>query len=628
MNQLYKFQVLFLLIVIGFCIPANVHAQDELEPTVIEITPHNQSPLFAPSTLIAPVSLLQFDPRVDVQSRNMLEAQGDISVRGGIFENSGFALGALNLFDPQTGHYFAEIPVSAFMLGDPRVLTGKESAVQGFNSSVATIAYDFRPITDRAVLRLGLGEFDTRIGQAYAGAEDVLNAGSEHKLGFDFEVGQSESDGSVDDGDHDFQRVSGRAQLLGDQYQTDLVLGYQDKYFQWPYLYAVRELHELVGSSGIESESIRTTLYAINHKQRLDDGSVLDLGAYYRRNTDNYEFDISQPGLFNPFEHETKVYGANAGGTFLTSFGNVRLSSQFIADEIESTALTFGDFQSRSYLKNALVPTVVTEIDESWNILISAGLVHDYSNRNRRSFSPVSRIALAAREKQLLRELYLEHARSTQLPGYTAIGSNPDGGLFRGNQDLAREISNNYELGAVLAQDQLVVRSAVFYRRDNNLVDWTFNSSSPSFAARFANNVDVNTLGAESFAQYSVEKTDLSFGYVYLSKQSDYGDELVDASFYALNFPKHRMIFSLSTAVSDEVGLRFDNEYRRQIENSLRNSSREFFLSSAAVTWQPGFMKDFEWSVVGENIFDREFEEVPGVPGRRRLVSVFLTYRG
>ena len=36
-----------------------------------------------------PISNLDFDPRVDMQSRNMAEAQGDLSIRGGIFENTG-----------------------------------------------------------------------------------------------------------------------------------------------------------------------------------------------------------------------------------------------------------------------------------------------------------------------------------------------------------------------------------------------------------------------------------------------------------------------------------------------------------------------------------------------------------
>jgi hypothetical protein len=64
------------------------------------------------TTYTTPVSTLEFDPRVDLQSRNMAEAQGDITIRGGIFENTGIRVGSATLIDPQTGHYFAELPKS------------------------------------------------------------------------------------------------------------------------------------------------------------------------------------------------------------------------------------------------------------------------------------------------------------------------------------------------------------------------------------------------------------------------------------------------------------------------------------------------------------------------------------
>jgi vitamin B12 transporter len=61
----------------------------------------NQTPV---ASFAMPVSGLRFEPRVDVQSRNLAEAQADITIRGGIFENTGFKVGAVSLYDPQTGH--------------------------------------------------------------------------------------------------------------------------------------------------------------------------------------------------------------------------------------------------------------------------------------------------------------------------------------------------------------------------------------------------------------------------------------------------------------------------------------------------------------------------------------------
>ena len=78
------------------------------------------------TTYESPISNLDFDPRVDMQSRNMAEAQGDVSIRGGTFENSGVQVGSATLLDPQTGHYATELPIAPEMLGEPRVYTGAE----------------------------------------------------------------------------------------------------------------------------------------------------------------------------------------------------------------------------------------------------------------------------------------------------------------------------------------------------------------------------------------------------------------------------------------------------------------------------------------------------------------------
>ena len=90
------------------------------------------------ATFESVISNLDFDPRIDFQSRNMAEAQGDVNIRGGIFESTGFQVGAATLFDPQTGHYSTELPIAPEMLSEPKVHTGVDNALRGFNSTAGT----------------------------------------------------------------------------------------------------------------------------------------------------------------------------------------------------------------------------------------------------------------------------------------------------------------------------------------------------------------------------------------------------------------------------------------------------------------------------------------------------------
>src|SRR5210317_939698 len=82
---------------------------------------------------------LRFDPLTELQSRGLAEGQSNVTVRGGVFENTGFKLGAVTVMDPQTGHYVAELPVDPAFLSSPAIYKGIDNAVEGFNAAIATV---------------------------------------------------------------------------------------------------------------------------------------------------------------------------------------------------------------------------------------------------------------------------------------------------------------------------------------------------------------------------------------------------------------------------------------------------------------------------------------------------------
>ena len=56
--------------------------------------------------------LLRYVPGVEVQSRGPMGAQGDITIRGGTFQQVLVILDGIRLNDPLTGHFNAYIPIS------------------------------------------------------------------------------------------------------------------------------------------------------------------------------------------------------------------------------------------------------------------------------------------------------------------------------------------------------------------------------------------------------------------------------------------------------------------------------------------------------------------------------------
>src|SRR3954471_1920889 len=128
-----------------FCCALAAQAQSTVslpELTIYSPRVANQVPA---GTFAMPVSALRYEPRVDLQARNLAEGQADVTIRGGIFETTGFQVGAVTLVDPQTGHYFAEIPIAPAMLGAPEILTGAELAERVSNTNVGAVTYGWRP---------------------------------------------------------------------------------------------------------------------------------------------------------------------------------------------------------------------------------------------------------------------------------------------------------------------------------------------------------------------------------------------------------------------------------------------------------------------------------------------------
>lgn len=563
------------------------------------------------------VTELRYEPLIDVQTRNIAEAQGDVSIRGGIFENTGFQVGAATLFDPQTGHYFAEIPIDQEMLSAPKISTGLENAYTGFNSTVGSVNYSWQPIEKILEIDAGFGDNAFKMTRAYIGRAIRLD-GKGRTAAADLSYSRSRSDGTRPGGDHHFVRYAARLQLRGEGSQTDLFAGYQSKFFGWPNMYTPFNV--------FETENLQTRLFLINHRTNFSDDSYLEVTSYYRRHKDDYEFNRFSPGLFNPFQHQTIVGAAGFQGRQLV--GNLRFnySGQFVTDEITSSNLVFTPFDSRNYFKVALVPEWRLLYQDGGEVTVRVGASYDDTNRESSRVSPMASVSFSRLDQQGRgRNFYLDYAESSQVAGYTAIGANPDGGLFRGKPNAVREGARNYEVGVDLIRPNSRGHLAVFYRHDYDLLDWTFRFDRSS--ARTANQVDIGTFGGE-LTYFSIwEDLTLIFGYSYLRKDEDYGSAEIDASFYALNYPRHRLTAAFIYYLFDTFELRMDNEFRSQEENPLRRSSDQAVRTSLSLIWDAPMFEGIELSLIVDNLFDSDFEEIPATPAVGRQVSAFLNCR-
>ncbi len=566
-----------------------------------------------------PVTALRYMHSVDVQSRGFAETQSDVVIRGGIFENTGFKVGALNLMDPQTGHYGSELPIDPLMLGNPKIATGVNNAFSGFNASVGTVSYAWLPITNTGTVEIGTGTESLFFSRFVSGYLSGPNTFLGRSVGVQVSSAYSEGDGTVEYSDHQFQRYGMRIQLAGQGGQTDLYAGYQKKFYGWPGMYSTSAAYP-------ETDKYEVAMLILNHTQKYGEGSHWSFGAYTRKLLDDYELRRTTPGFFRPYEHETLASGLALEGEHRFGY-DVTLDwrAEAAADKIESTELTYAGFMNRSYWKGSVLLGKQQSIGPG-DLLLQGGISYEDSNRDSSGTGPMARATYIIQAGRGYITSYIEYSRSTQLNGYTAIGSNPGLGSFSGNADLGREVADNHELGIQWNCCNFTIGGAVFNREHKDLADWTYDSTQPRIF-RKASPMDLRVNGFECYASWSLEKKlSISLGYTYLNVDANYESGNVDASFYAMNYPTNRITGSLVWQIVKSLEFRADADIRRQEINALRKNgdTGEFF--SASLGWSPEFVKGMTISIIMDNISDCDFQEFPGVPASGRQTALRVAY--
>jgi hypothetical protein len=615
------------------------------------------------TTYESPVSNLEFEPRIDLQSRNMAEAQGDVSIRGGIFEGTGFRVGSATLIDPQTGHYSAELPIAPEMLTRPKILTGSDNALYGFNSTAGTISYGWSQIQDGGKLTIGGGDHDLNFQRIHHGLTGQLGESGEWSWGVEAEISRSESDGTINNGEHDFDRSTARVQILGADSQIDFFAGQQDKSFAWPGMYTGDNYNQTR-----EYEDINTELFIFNYRREYSARENFEISLSHREFTDNYylsgivkrDTDYLDNNLSYYAEHVTRVSSISLNGFHeINEKIGIHYAGTIIDDSIpltktkytefdplsgeiaDSTAediankyppkrdflggLDVGKFQSRKYTKITLLPEYQFTLSKGEAITARAGASYDDSNRDGSEISFIGDISWKRLHDDKTEQIYLSYSKATQVPGYTAIGGSETAGIFKSNHDLGRESSQNLELGVSSEHTNWSLRGAIFYRWDNELTDWTYSSKDDTYA-RYANAVDLETYGVELIASKRWETIEAIASYTFMDKDEDYGDAEVDASFYALNYAKHRFTLGAIWTPSEIIQFRIDNEWRQNQENSLRLGSDSALFTHFGLSIYPPQLKNMELFFAVDNAWDDDFEDVPSTPGRGDQYSAGVTF--
>jgi vitamin B12 transporter len=118
--------------------------------------------------------LIQSVAGVDVRQRGAYGMQGDVSTRGGTFEQTLILLNGIKMNDPQTGHHNLNIGVDIANIERIEIIKGPAASRYGLNSFSGVINIVTKPSTENtarinmATMQSASGDFLTEANSGYA----------------------------------------------------------------------------------------------------------------------------------------------------------------------------------------------------------------------------------------------------------------------------------------------------------------------------------------------------------------------------------------------------------------------------------------------------------------------------
>jgi iron complex outermembrane receptor protein len=495
--------------------------------------------------------LLRDHTAIDVRQRGPFDAQTDLSIRGGTYDQALVLIDGIPMSDPQTGHHLMDLPLLGDALERVDVCYGGASRTFGagaFSGAVNLITR--RPTGNNGSFTVDGGEFGSWRAR---GMQEWARNG----LGMRLTAFHGRTDGAVANSD---QEQSGAHLSVGKQWkQLELrgQAGWSSKRFGAQNFYS--SLYP------DQQEYTRTLIGALELKHR--GRWSWSVRSYFRQHNDRFELFREGDGYYrfaNGFFIRGEADTARFTPTFFYTFHNVH-RTQVLGAEAEvhrawkagTTALGV-HFRDEDILSNVLGRVMeepiaaggsrdpYTRRDGRRNLAVH--LDHRYTWKRLTVDAGVLMNINSAFTPEWLPGLDLSHAwnshhttygsvaRAFRLPTYTDLYYNRGGAV--GSLDLHPEHGDQVELGHRMRSGRWTATVSTFARRGRDLIDWVKRPGES--IVRASNLTAVDLRGVEVSTSWASSDERSILGGIYAYQWTD--RQAFDfTSLYVLDQLRHRL---------------------------------------------------------------------------------------
>jgi len=550
---------------------------------------------------------LQTVPGVVVSQRQQYGVQADLSIRGSSFEQVQVLMDCYDMTDPQTGHHLMNLPVGQHDIKRLEVLPGHGSAIYGSGAFGGTVNVVTRRPGERTGGRAaitgggqGIWGFEAS-GDLVAGDNSSGRISIEHFQTDGYDVLQD--DGTQAWGGNDADTWTGNARLIHklEDGEIDIQGGYADRQFGALGYYAPYP----------SWEETKTAFVAGKVTHRVADGITLEPRVFYRRHTDQFVLFRDNPDAYTN-NHLTHKVGTGVRGIMdLPGRNTLALGVEGVYEDIDSEGIRGGNSGDALGFHLRRRASVAAELNNN-----DGPAIWQLGGRldTREGYKP--RLSTTAAMSVLLNEQWTVRGSIGtvhRIPTFTELYYTSPSDL--GDPGLEAETGWSWDTGLEWYDGPWFGHISWFQRYEDNLIEWArpLDSGQPWQAMNIA---EGRVKGAESRLAWRHGAGHLlSVGYTWLEKETTLPTNYEGK--YSLLTPKHLVQLQASAVLPWNLGWTLGGRYLERTAGP--DDFRYLFVLDSRLDWvhRSGFFA----SLVGTNLLDRRYEEIPGVEMSGLLIT-------
>ncbi|MEZ4796823.1 MAG: TonB-dependent receptor [Flavobacteriaceae bacterium] len=536
--------------------------------------------------------LLQQVAGVDMRRRGVNGMQADLYIRGGSFDQTLLLIDGIKVEDAHTGHHTMNMALPIETIERIEIIKGPAARVFGQNAFTGAINIVTKNNADSVnAASFQVGSFGQQHVSGTAG-KDFGNSS------FIAHASINTSDGYRHNTDFNNQNYFVKSSFNKNNTPIDVIGYFTERKFGANGFYAspsaVNQYEETQSSLVGVSTNFKSKKFSISPR------------LYWRRNQDMYVFVRQNPSIYRNL-HQTNKIGVEINASYSSKIGVTGFGVDVAKVYISSNNLGKHDRDMVNVFLEHRFKFANDKLD------VTPGIAVNYFSDFK--FHAFPGIDLGYQLNDNLK-LYANAGYTYRIPTYTDLFySDP---TTSGNENLDPEEAITEEIGIKYFNQNFNASAAIFNRDSNNLIDYVKENESDKWQA--TNIQDLNTFGFEANANYGFNTSgfnqNISFGYTYLNENLN--SSAFNFSRYSINSLKHH----------------FTTTYRSQFFKNLtqslvykfaeRTNGESYNVMDAKITLA---FDAFEFSVIGNNIFNEAYTETNLVPMPKGNVLLDVRYK-